>query len=115
MTTVSFPSHRPSPVLRRGAPQRADAPTRRPGPLPPVRVRRDPPTLEEAVFAAQGLSDDAEQQVEIAAGLMGVGEDEVRPLVAAARAKPQAHVRESRLHEAAGAPRVVVLKRRVAR
>jgi hypothetical protein len=82
-------------------------------PLPPVRVRRDPPTLEEAVFAAQGLSDDPRQQVEIAAGLMGVPEDEARPVVAAVRTKP--HVAESRLHEAAGAPRVVVLKRRTGR
>ena len=83
------------------------------GPLPPVRVRRDPPTLDEAVIAAQGLSHDLEQQVEIAAGLMGVTEDEARPFVAAAR--PKTHVAEGRLHGAAGAPRVVVLKRRVAR
>ncbi len=48
---------------------------------PPVRVRHDPPTLEEAVFAAQGLSDDPNQQVVIAAQLMSVPVDEVRPLV----------------------------------
>lgn len=119
MTTVSFRSAPPAAAPYRGAPGRASAPKRevapkrRTGPLPPVRVRRDPPTLEEAVFAAQGLSDDLDQQVEIAAGLMGVTEDEARPFVAAARPKP--HVAEGRLHGAAGAPRVVVLKRRVAR
>lgn len=42
------------------------------------RVRREPPTLDEAIFAAQGLAFDVDSQVEIAAGLMGVPEDEVR-------------------------------------
>lgn len=49
--------------------------------LPPPRVRKEPPTIEEAVAAAQGLSTDPALQVEIAAGLMGVSEDEVRPFV----------------------------------
>ena len=44
----------------------------------PRRVRQDPPTLEEAIFAARGLTDDIDQQVEIAAGLMEVSPDEVR-------------------------------------
>src|ERR1700736_5973832 len=38
----------------------------------PRRVRRDPPTLDEAIFAAQGLTDDPQAQVEIAASLLGV-------------------------------------------
>ena len=59
-------------------------PNRKWDPLRPVRVRRDPPTLEEAVVAAQGLSDDIEQQVEIASGLMGVPQEEVRPVIASA-------------------------------
>lgn len=42
------------------------------------RVRRDPPTLEEAIAAAQGLTDDVAQQIEIAASLMEVSPDEVR-------------------------------------
>ena len=37
----------------------------------PRRVRRDPPTLEEAIFAAVGITDDQEQQAEIASALMG--------------------------------------------
>ena len=44
----------------------------------PRRVRHDPPTLEEAIVAARGLTDDVEQQVEIAASLMEVPPDEVR-------------------------------------
>jgi hypothetical protein len=52
----------------------------------PRRVRHDPPTLEEAIFAARGLTDDAEQQVEIAASLMEVSADEVR---AALKKSPQ--------------------------
>lgn len=36
------------------------------------RVRNDPPTLTEALVAAQGFTDDRDGQAEIAAGLMGV-------------------------------------------
>lgn len=42
------------------------------------RVRYDPPTLAEAVAAAQGLTDDFDAQVGIAAELMGVSADAVR-------------------------------------
>ena len=38
----------------------------------PRRVRRDPPTLDEAIFAAIGITDDLEAQAEIAASLMGM-------------------------------------------
>lgn len=57
--------------------------------LPPIRVRREPPTVAEAVAAAQDLADDVEQQVEIASGLIGLPLDEVRPHVVAAAAKPK--------------------------
>ena len=57
--------------------------------LPPIRVRREPPTVSEAVAAAQDLADDIEQQVEIACGLIGLPPDEVRPHVVAAAAKPK--------------------------
>ena len=39
------------------------------------RVRHDPPTLEEAIAAAQGLSDELDEQIEIAAGLMALPVD----------------------------------------
>ena len=36
------------------------------------RVRHDPPTLDEAIFAATGITDDQNGQAEIAASLMGL-------------------------------------------
>ena len=45
------------------------------------RVRRDPPTLEEAIFAAMGMTDDLEAQAEIAASLMGLPVEKVQPEV----------------------------------
>ncbi|MCE4223185.1 hypothetical protein HCU64_05435 [Methylobacterium sp. C25] len=62
--------------------------------LPPIRVRKEPPTIVEAVAAAQDLADDLEQQVEIAAGLIGLPLDEVRPHVVAAAKERQERPRE---------------------
>jgi hypothetical protein len=45
------------------------------------RVRHDPPTLEEAVLAAQGLTDDLKEKTEIVAQLMEVPLDEARTAV----------------------------------
>jgi len=45
------------------------------------RVRRDPPTLDDAVLAAQGLTDDLEGQIEIVAALMSVAAEEARRAV----------------------------------
>jgi hypothetical protein len=42
------------------------------------RVRRDPPTLQEAIDAAQGLSDELNEQIEIAAGFMDLPVEVVR-------------------------------------
>src|SRR4051794_36134221 len=47
----------------------------------PVRVRQEPPTVAEAVAAAQALTPVLEQQVDITAGLMGLSPDETRPFV----------------------------------
>jgi hypothetical protein len=47
----------------------------------PRRVRRDPPTVEEAVVAAQGLTDDLKEQVEIVTSLMEVAPDQARGVV----------------------------------
>src|SRR4029453_16172510 len=49
-----------------------------------VRVRQEPPTIAEAVAAAQALTPHLEQQVDITAGLMGLTPDEARPFVLAA-------------------------------
>jgi len=45
------------------------------------RVRRDPPTVDDAVLAAQGLTEDLEGQIEIVAALMSVPADEARRAV----------------------------------
>ena len=52
--------------------------------LSPVCVCQEPATVAEAVAAAQGLTPDREQQVEITAGLIGLTPDEARPFVLAA-------------------------------
>lgn len=45
------------------------------------RVRRDPPTVEEAVLAAQGLTDEMSEQTEIVASLMQISAEEARSAV----------------------------------
>lgn len=52
--------------------------------LPPLRVRHEPPSLEEAVEAASGITDDLQLQAEFAAELMGLEAAEVMPAVKAA-------------------------------
>jgi hypothetical protein len=42
------------------------------------RVRHDPPTLKEAIVAAQGLTDELQEQIEIAAALMDLPVEAVR-------------------------------------
>jgi hypothetical protein len=54
------------------------SPTKKKFDLSKVRTRYEPPTLEDAIFAAQGLSDDTDHQVAIAAELAGRPETEVR-------------------------------------
>lgn len=77
---------------------------------PPVRVRWDPPTLEEAVFAAQGLTEDLTEQAEIAASLMSVAVDDVRPLIQKAAARKSAGSRLI-VSSRPGAQRTVVVER----
>jgi hypothetical protein len=56
------------------------------------RVRRDTPTIEEALIAAESLAADPSQRAEIAASLMGVPVEDVRVLAAkqAARTRGRA-------------------------
>jgi hypothetical protein len=77
------------------------------------RVKDAPPTLDEAIFAAQGLTDDPQQQAEVAASLMGVPVEEVTVrLQRAARigVRPLTTVSAGR-----NATRTVVVERRVSR
>ena len=46
------------------------------------RVRRDTPTIEEALIAAESLANDPAQRAEIAASLMGMPVEEVKVLAA---------------------------------
>ena len=47
----------------------------------PFRVRHEPPTIKEAIDAAEAMMVPPEQQAEFAAGLMGVSVEEVLPFV----------------------------------
>src|SRR5688572_28233834 len=76
-------------------------------------LRIEPPTLEEAMYPAQGLTDDVDDQVEIAARLMGLPEAEVRAaILTAATTKPRISMRPPvQACFAAGRPPVVVERR----
>jgi hypothetical protein len=77
------------------------------------RVRQDPPTLEEAVLAAQGLSEELAEQIEIVASLMEVSTDEARGAVL--RMGQRKDVSQLTIVGRAGAPRAVIVERRVTR
>ncbi|HET7490966.1 MAG TPA: hypothetical protein VFK01_03730 [Bradyrhizobium sp.] len=80
----------------------------------PRRVRRDPPTLEEAIFAASGITDDQNEQAEIAAALMGLPIESVAAEVKkAGRSLARASTRVIAGEQ--GAQRSVVVERRVVR
>ncbi len=83
------------------------------------RVRRDPPTVEEAVLAAQGLADDIGAQTEIVAALMQISAGEARSAVL--RLGDRKSVSRTMIAApagrgaAGGAPRAVVVERRALR
>ncbi len=79
----------------------------------PRRVRHDPPTLEEAIIAASGLTDDLEGQIEIAASLMEMPADEVRIEVMKARAQRKAV--DTVAVSSRGRARTVIVERRTPR
>ena len=78
------------------------------------RVRRDPPTLDEAIFAATGITDDQQAQAEIAAALMGLPIEAVQPEVrklARTSARTSTHV----IAGEQGSQRAIVVERKVVR
>ena len=77
------------------------------------RVRRDPPTLEEAVLAAQGLTDDAEGQVEIVTSLMQVSAEAARSAIL--KMGQRKDVSRFTIAGRSGAPRAVVVEHRAPR
>lgn len=81
------------------------------------RVRHDPPTLHEAMAAAQGLTDQLQEQIEIAASLMDLPLDEVRSEVMKTMA-PVRTVSQKQIVAPAGRPgmsRTVVVEHRTRR
>ena len=78
-------------------------------------MRFDPPTLDEAIFAAQGLSDDVDGQTEIAAMLMGLPESEVRAAVLKATAPAARASTRTASSRPSTIRSTVVVERRVAR
>jgi hypothetical protein len=80
----------------------------------PRRVRHDPPTLDEAIFAAVGITDDQEAQAEIAAALMGLPLDTVRGEVKKLN-RTTARLTTRVIAGEQGAQRSVVVERRVVR
>ena len=79
------------------------------------RVRRDPPTLEEAIFAAVGITDDLQAQAEIAASLMGLPIESVQAEVKKA-ARPVLGRSTTRVIAGEqGAQRSIVVERRIVR
>jgi hypothetical protein len=83
------------------------------------RVRRDPPTVEDAVLAAQGLTDEPSEQVEIVASLMQISAEEARGAIL--RTGPRKEVnhitvatRPARPGQLS-VPRAVVVERRASR
>jgi hypothetical protein len=72
------------------------------------KVREIPPTLEEAFAAAECLTDDLAQRIEIAASLMGLPVDEVKAQAIRSAARPQ---RPEPVLTGRGRPVVVQYKR----
>ena len=79
------------------------------------RVRRDPPTLDEAIFAAIGITDDQQAQAEIAASLMGLPIEQVQAEVKKASRATAGRSTTRVIAGEQGAQRSVVVERRIVR
>lgn len=76
------------------------------------RVRVDLPTIQEAVFAAQGLTDDLDEQVEIAASLIGASEEDIRAEIARTKNIRQIRVKPRSPNDFPREPRTFVVERK---
>jgi len=74
------------------------------------RVRQDLPTLQEAIFAASGLTSDPGEQTEIAAALMGLAVADVK-----AEVRKQSQTKTVLVAVDRKPTRAVVVERRVIR
>ena len=80
----------------------------------PRRVRHDPPTLDDAIAAARGLTDDVQAQIEIAASLMDLPTDQVRSEVLKS-ATPRKNVNRVAFTGRGGMQRSVIVERKTPR
>jgi len=81
----------------------------------PRRVRHEAPMLEEAIAAAQGLSDELNEQAEIAASLIGLPHDQVRDELLKLAPKRRDTIKSVVFTGPASAPRTIVVERKPAR
>ena len=81
----------------------------------PIRPKHEPPNLDEAITAARCIATSSEQQIEIAAALIGLPNEVVRRHFLTASAQPDlsARIRE-RPHSGTASRAVVVERRRLA-
>jgi hypothetical protein len=75
------------------------------------RVRHEPPTIAEALEAAACISDDPEQQIGLAASLLGAEVEEVRAVAEKAAQRAQRTLKLASVRRAEG-PRAVVVERK---
>ena len=74
------------------------------------RVRQEMPTLSEAIAAARDLSDEVDAQVEIAASLMGLPQDQVRAALLRQAPEPKEPARPVAFSRPVSAQRTVVVE-----
>ncbi len=80
----------------------------------PRRVRHDPPTLAEAIAAARDLTDQPDQQAEIAASLIGLSQDQVKAELAKLAPQPKTS-NTIAFTGRAGVQRAVIVERKPSR
>jgi len=78
----------------------------------PRRVRHEEPTLDEAIAAAKGLSDELNQQAEIAASLIGLPPDQVRTELLKESLPGKNVIKSFAFVGSASAPRIIAVERR---
>ncbi|HVV93077.1 MAG TPA: hypothetical protein VHD15_06645 [Hyphomicrobiales bacterium] len=78
-------------------------------------VRHEPPGIAEALDAAEGFCSDPEQQIEIAAALLGADVEEVRAVAARQAAAPARRAFGRTTIRRVGQAQAVVVERRKTR
>jgi hypothetical protein len=81
----------------------------------PRRVRREAPTLAEAIEVARALSDEVQAQVEIASSLMQVSPEQVLAELSKPVPRMSLNVKTMSFTNRDGAPRAVVVERKPSR